>query len=69
MELATHVWPPLASGDEVPTVPVGVIINVCAAPTVSLQELVSWLFFFFCHEDRFKKDWRLILQGVAAERR
>lgn len=47
MELATHVWPPLASGDEVPTVPVGVIINVCAAPTVSLQELVSWLFFFF----------------------
>lgn len=45
--LATHVWPPLASVDEVPTVLVGVIINVCAALTVSVQELVSWLYFFF----------------------
>lgn len=45
MELAGEVRPLIVGRDGVLTVPVGIIINVCAAPTVSLQELVSWFFF------------------------
>lgn len=41
------------------------ILNVCAAPTVSLRACGAAFFYplFCCDQDRFKKDWRLILQG------
>ena len=51
VELAGEVRPLIVGRDGVLTVPVGIIINVCAAPTVSLQELVSCFFFFTMRAD------------------
>lgn len=47
MDLAGGVTPLIVDSDGVLTVPVGIITNVCAVPTVSLQELVSFFFSFF----------------------